>query len=118
MSTGSDLGHDDMSTNISVRLIAASVILIGPTTHALAADFVYSCVDGTAVRAKFSGPGPDGSVRLMFAGQGKALTLPQALSADGGRYTDGSTEFWIKGTTAQLTRAGAGVACKTVGSRK
>ena len=118
MSAGSDLGHHDMSTNISARLIAASVILIGPATHVLAADFVYSCVDGTAVRAKFGGSGPDGSVRLMVAGQGQALTLPQALSADGGRYTDGSTEFWIKGTTAQLTRTGAGVTCKTVGSRK
>jgi membrane-bound inhibitor of C-type lysozyme len=39
--------------------------------------------------------------------------LPQALSADGGRYADGDMEFWIKGKTARLTRAGVATDCAT-----
>jgi hypothetical protein len=30
-------------------------------------------------------------------GSSKNQILPQAHSADGGRYSDGKTEFWIKG---------------------
>jgi membrane-bound inhibitor of C-type lysozyme len=39
--------------------------------------------------------------------------LPQALSADGGRYAGGDMEFWIKGNMARLTRAGAATDCTT-----
>jgi hypothetical protein len=55
----------------------------------------------------------NGSVRLTFAGKGGNVSLPQAPSADGGRYADGGMEFWIKGKTARLTRAGAVTECKT-----
>ena len=37
----------------------------------------------------------------------------QVPSADGGRYQDDVTEFWIKGQTARLTRAGATTECTT-----
>ncbi|WP_114188474.1 MliC family protein [Microvirga aerophila] len=40
-------------------------------------------------------------------------TLPQAISADGGRYTQGDVEFWIKGDGATLTRAGKSTTCRT-----
>jgi membrane-bound inhibitor of C-type lysozyme len=42
-------------------------------------------------------------VRLTFAGKGGNVSLPQAPSADGGRYADSGVEFWIKGKTARLT---------------
>jgi membrane-bound inhibitor of C-type lysozyme len=96
-----------------MKLIAACLTLVVPASSALATEAAYRCADGTAVRAVFSAPGPSGSVRLTFAGKGAAVTLPQAPSADGGRYADGGMEFWIKGKTAQLTRSGAATECKT-----
>jgi membrane-bound inhibitor of C-type lysozyme len=99
--------------NIVMKLILTCLVLLGPASSAFAADAAYRCADGTALRAVFSAPGPTGSVQLTFARKGAAVTLPQAPSADGGRYADGGTEFWIKGKTARLTRAGATTECKT-----
>jgi hypothetical protein len=51
-------------------------------------------------------------VRLTFARQRRPGTLPQVLSADGGRYANGAMEFWIDGTRhdlrAQVPRQSAG----------
>ncbi len=96
-----------------MKLILTCIMLIGPVSSALAAEASYRCADGTAVKAVFSAPGPTGSVQLMFARQAKPVVLRQALSADGGRYADGDVEFWIKGKTARLTRAGAATDCAT-----
>jgi membrane-bound inhibitor of C-type lysozyme len=96
-----------------VKLILAGLALVGTVNSASAAEVSYRCADSTAVRAVFSAPGPTGSVRLTFAGKGGNVTLPQAPSADGGRYADGGMEFWIKGKTARLTRAGAVTECNT-----
>jgi membrane-bound inhibitor of C-type lysozyme len=96
-----------------MKLIFVCIALIGAAGSAFATEATYRCADGTMVRAVFSPPGPTGSVRLMFRGQRGAVTLPQALSADGGRYDDGKAEFWIKGKAARLTRAGAATECKT-----
>ena len=61
----------------------------------------YTCADGTKLQATFSPPSISmGSVKLVFAGSSTEMTLPQALSADGGRYTEGDIEFWIKGKGA------------------
>ncbi len=106
------LGRHIRIGNIVMKLILTCLVLLGPASSAFAADAAYRCADGTAVRAVFSAPGPTGSVQLTFARKGAAVTLPQAPSADGGRYADGSTEFWIKGKTARLTRAGAATECK------
>ncbi|WP_147022588.1 MliC family protein [Microvirga aerophila] len=54
-----------------------------------------------------------GSVKLVYAGSAIETTLPQALSVDGGRYTHGDVEFWIKGNGATLTRAGKSTTCGT-----
>lgn len=43
----------------------------------------------------------DGEVRLLLP-DGRDLTLPQAISASGARYTDGSILFWNKGDEARL----------------
>ena len=53
--------------------------------------------------ATFTPPGKtDGAVRLAFP-DGRKITLPQVISADGGRYASGETEFWIRGLGGQLT---------------
>jgi membrane-bound inhibitor of C-type lysozyme len=52
-------------------------------------------------------------VKLVYAESSNEITLPQALSADGGRYTEGDIEFWIKGKGATLTRAGKSTTCRT-----
>lgn len=51
-------------------------------------------------------------MQLTFGRKAKSVELPQALSADGVRYADGDMEFWIKGKTARLTRAGAALYCR------
>jgi membrane-bound inhibitor of C-type lysozyme len=96
-----------------MKLILTCIALIGPVSSALATEADYRCADGTTVKAVFSAPGPTGSVQLMFGPKAKSVELPQALSADGGRYADGDMEFWIKGKTARLTRAGTATDCTT-----
>lgn len=96
-----------------MKVMLAGLALIAAVNSASATEAAYRCADGTALRAVFSAPGPVGSVRLIFAGNKQAVMLPQVLSADGGRYAEGNTEFWIKGNTARLTRAGAETQCKT-----
>ena len=96
-----------------MKLILTCLALVGPVSSALATEAAYRCADGTRARAVFSDPGPAGTVRLTFAGKVGAVALPQAPSADGGRYADGAMEFWIKGKTARLTRAGVATDCTT-----
>jgi membrane-bound inhibitor of C-type lysozyme len=54
-----------------------------------------------------------GSIKLVYAGSSTETTLPQALSADGGRYMRDDVEFWIKEEGATLTRAGKSTTCRT-----
>ena len=97
-----------------VRLILAWLGLIWPVSSVSAAEVAYKCSDGTALGAAFSAPGRPGSVRLTFnGGRPRPMILAQALSADGGRYVNGKVEFWIKGKTARLTRAGGTTDCDT-----
>lgn len=78
---------------------------------ARATEASYHCADGVRLRAVFAGGvSAPGSATLTFA-DGVSMKLPQALSADGGRYADGDTEFWIKGTGATLTRDGRSTSC-------
>jgi membrane-bound inhibitor of C-type lysozyme len=62
----------------------------------------YRCEDGAQLSAMF----PQGEARAFVQLDGKALTLPQRISADGGRYAKGGVTFWIKGKGAQLKRPG------------
>ena len=55
----------------------------------------------------------NGVSEVVFSGSSTEMTLPQALSADGGRYTQGDIEFWNKGKGATLTRAGKSTTCQT-----
>lgn len=74
----------------------------------------YRCTGGARVAAQFSPPDTaNRQVALTFDGSQSSIVLPQALSADGGRYVGDGIEFWIKGRTATLTRAGASETCVT-----
>jgi membrane-bound inhibitor of C-type lysozyme len=74
----------------------------------------YMCDDGTHVVAVFHNDpnGGMGSVALKFP-DGMKTILPQAMSADGGRYAAGKTEFWIKGKQASFTRGESKTTCRT-----
>lgn len=89
-------------------------LLAGVLTMAAAPAFAdatahYTCKNGTAFVAVFTTT--PGSVALAFS-DGHKVTLPQAVSADGGRYVKGKTEFWIKGQGGTLTRAGKSTSCQ------
>lgn len=86
--------------------------LAGLNSSAAAAEGVrYVCSDKTELTVMFHAS--PGSADLVFDGSQKKMTLPQVLSADGARYADGSTEFWIKGRDASLTRGQNKTTCKS-----
>jgi membrane-bound inhibitor of C-type lysozyme len=94
---------------------AVAVLAVGAPACAAEAHYEahYTCSGGGKLTAKFSPPGsPKGEVALTF-GTGRELTLPQVLSADGGRYANGDIEFWIKGRSATLTMNGVKETCTT-----
>ncbi|MGF9762547.1 MliC family protein [Microvirga sp. 0TCS3.31] len=94
-----------------------ALYLVSAATGAVAHDRTpvhYTCADGTKLQATFSPPNTSiGSVKLVYAGSSTEMTLLQALSMDGGRYTQADVEFWIKGKGATLTRAGKSTTCRT-----
>jgi len=98
-------------------VLAALVLVSAPGAAAQDHKPVhYTCADGTRLQATFSPPSTSlGSVKLVFAGSAIQTILPQAVSADGGRYTQGDVEFWIKGQGATLARAGKSTTCQVSG---
>jgi membrane-bound inhibitor of C-type lysozyme len=102
--------------NVRVSLLALSLVFamtfaMSGVSHADKAR--YTCSGGTKLTAVFSGAPPaPGSVKLSIAGTRGAITLPQVMSADGGRYAEGGTEFWIKGNAATLQRMGKSETCR------
>jgi membrane-bound inhibitor of C-type lysozyme len=73
----------------------------------------YVCSGGAKLIADFSPPSlTNGRVALTFA-TGRRITLPQVMSADGGRYANNDIEFWIKGRNATLTMNGVKETCST-----
>jgi membrane-bound inhibitor of C-type lysozyme len=90
---------------------AVAMLAIGGPAYA--AEAHYTCSGGGKLTAKFSPPGsPKGKVALIFD-TGRELSLPQVMSADGGRYANGGIEFWIKGRSATLTMNGVKDTCAT-----
>jgi membrane-bound inhibitor of C-type lysozyme len=107
------------ATDLMGMTIVIALLLVGVIAGASAQDAKpvhYTCADGTKLQAMFSPSGVGmGSVKLVYAGSSTVMTLPQAVSADGGRYTHGDVEFWIKGSGATLTRSGKATTCQTSG---
>jgi membrane-bound inhibitor of C-type lysozyme len=98
---------------IATRGLAALAIIAVATTASFATQASYSCDGGTKLTADFSPVGATpAQVELLFEGEDGDLVLPQVLSADGGRYADVDNEFWIKGNSATLTRAGKAETCE------
>ena len=64
---------------------------------------MFTCPGGKSIDALFA----DDSVALKLS-DGRALTLPHAVSADGARYTntDESFVFWNKGNGAFILENG------------
>lgn len=99
-----------------MRYLVLPVVLtaaLGLATPALAdITATFHCADGASFDAIFTPPtAPKGQVTLRYP-TGKSLVLPQALSADGGRYADSTTEFWVKGNGARLTVNGSETQCE------
>ena len=99
---------------LNARLsILALAMLSAATTSALATEASYTCEGGTELTAMFSPVGATpGDVTLTIAGTASTIVLPQAVSADGGRYADANTEFWSVGNGATLTRSGKSETCE------
>ena len=66
----------------------------------------FTCADGKSINATFIN-GKSSSVQLVFS-DGRKMTLPQAMSADGGRYANKAETvvFWNKGNTAFVQENG------------
>ncbi len=97
----------------TAAICGATFFLAASGGDAMAIEAGYDCSGSTKLTAQFSAPqAGKGSVVLAFA-NGRRITLPQVLSADGGRYAEGDVEFWIKGRGATLTRGSARETCKT-----
>jgi membrane-bound inhibitor of C-type lysozyme len=92
-------------------LVTTAVGLTWFATSAVAEDVFYVCEDKTELTATFR-TDPN-SVDLVFNGSNVHETLPQVLSADGGRYAGGGAEFWIKGKQARLTTGQSTTVCQT-----
>jgi membrane-bound inhibitor of C-type lysozyme len=96
------------------RFALMSAIVTGAFAGpALATEAHYTCSGGGKLSAKFSqADAAKGEVKLTFD-TGRELSLPQVLSADGGRYANAGIEFWIKGQNATLTMNGVQETCST-----
>jgi membrane-bound inhibitor of C-type lysozyme len=105
-----------MNPPVGSKTMVTALLLLCGTAGAVAREakpVSYTCADGTSLQAIFSPAGSSmGSVKLVYAEPSSVTTLPQAISADGGRYTLGDVEFWIKGNGATLTRAGKSTTCR------
>jgi membrane-bound inhibitor of C-type lysozyme len=96
---------------VRIACLAGVVVTIAAAGPALAdATASYTCGDGTALTATFTSD--PAAAKLVIAG-GKTMTLPQVVSADGGRYADDTTEFWIRGNSARFTISGKETECET-----
>ena len=100
-----------MKTRMTLTLCSLTVAFV--PANAFAKDVKYKCADGSRLTVTFTPPGDGfGTANLVFSGSGDTYTLPQALSADGGRYADENTEFWTKGKEARLTRNASSTTCQ------
>jgi membrane-bound inhibitor of C-type lysozyme len=96
---------------VAVLETTVAILALGGPAGAIEAR--YRCSGGAKLTAQFSPPSAaKGRVALTF-GKERKITLPQVLSADGGRYADDGIEFWIKGHDATLTMNGKRETCST-----
>lgn len=77
-----------------------------PATAQNGKTVLFQCEQGKSITATFF-PHHDVNVKLSLS-DGRELSLPHAISADGARYASasGHVVFWTKGNTAFITREG------------
>ena len=88
-------------------LVLLACLSLGPAWAEPAVRVPFRCLgrfDAVDLTALFFSQTP--SEVVLLEGE-QALRLPQALSADGSRYSDGSSTFWIKGDGASWSRGSA-----------
>jgi len=101
-------------TSFSRTCIAATVALTATSGATYPSTVHYNCLGGTRRTVQFSIPDAvTGHVVLTFDRSGRRISVPQVLSAGGGRYADDKMEFWIKGNSARLSRRGKSETCTT-----
>jgi membrane-bound inhibitor of C-type lysozyme len=88
-------------------VIAAPAVADGPKVR-------FVCRDGTRLVASFHNDISSPSVSLHFQDHGPDAQLPQAPSADGGRYANETIEFWNTGRQATLSRGTHRMACHAI----
>jgi len=94
-------------TGLLLLVVAAPALAKDPSAK-------YTCDDGTQLVVQFHNvPSGPGSATLSFKDTGRKVTIPQVMSADGGRYADAKLEFWIKGKQATFTRGDQVTTCRT-----
>lgn len=91
---------------LALAVVALAASVISTDAADLTTQARFACNLGKAIDAYFYAD----RVQLMLS-DGRALSLPQALSASGARYAnaDESTVFWNKGNTAFLTEGAPAV---------
>ncbi len=76
---------------------------IGPVT--------FACAQGKTIQASFSNSPSGTSTVALALSDGRAFTLPQTISADGGRYANAEETFvfWTRGNTAFISEGNQNV---------
>jgi membrane-bound inhibitor of C-type lysozyme len=96
-----------LCTLAHLAAFGVAILITGSTAAAETpvARATFDCKDGKSIDATFYAD----KVELKL-GDGRSLSLPQAMSASGARYAnkDESLVFWNKGNTAFITEGPAG----------
>ena len=82
----------------AIVFVPLSLLLVSPSSAQTYLQ--YRCADGAQLSVAFVEKSKAAYVQL----DGKAIILPQRLSASGARYAKSGVTFWIKGNDAQLKR--------------
>ena len=89
---------------LALIAVGCAPVFVAPQTTATEApandtiDATFVCPDGTSLDTVFDNSNNTVTVALPDG----TVTLPQVVSADGARYSDGTTTFWNKGDEAMV----------------
>ncbi len=98
---GYNLGKEDQSiVDLNNQLITPTFTHMVTSPQAIINDVTFACSGGKTIRAQFR----QNDVSLELS-DGRALTVPHAISADGARYATAADAFvfWTRGQTAFIT---------------
>jgi membrane-bound inhibitor of C-type lysozyme len=96
--TSARRGRDVIRLAMISTVLSLSLIATASSQQQIFASYV--CDDGTSISAVFFPK--EKNLRMQMSG--RSYSLPQRLSADGGRYAKGGVSFWVKGQQATLKR--------------